>query len=152
MPKIPTNIIPAREKLRQRIAEVRNDPGYKWDLLEDMKRRCILFAGMPSEEHAYRQYGADLTRCIQRNWPVPEEEEKAVGGLRKDMEIWSRKVSRHSGSFYVKSGVLRVTDPCYEIDIHCAGIVRAKVGKWHWSSGCCGHPCQCTETSLHRSQ
>jgi len=48
------------------------------------------------------------------------------------MKVSTSQVSTHTGSFDVVSGVLRVTDPCYGIDVHCAGIVRAAVGKWRW--------------------
>jgi len=48
------------------------------------------------------------------------------------MRVSTREVSTHTGAFDVVSGVLRVTDPCYDIDVHCAGIVRAAVGKWRW--------------------
>lgn len=48
------------------------------------------------------------------------------------MRLYENRVSTHTGSFDVVSGVLRVTDPCYGFDVGCAGIVRAAVGKWRW--------------------
>ena len=34
------------------------------------------------------------------------------------------------GSFNLPSGKVRVTDPCYDRDVHCSGELKVKSGKW----------------------
>jgi len=34
------------------------------------------------------------------------------------------------GSFEVKSGKVRITDPCYKLDTWCAGTLKVKKGDW----------------------
>lgn len=44
------------------------------------------------------------------------------------------KVSERK-SFNVSSGALRVTDPCYDLDVWCATQIKAANGKWHVEVG-----------------